>query len=56
VDGAEWVVVFNKVLSKRHVAIVPECVFVFVKPYCEVPSGLTYICFVTYGACEFVYS
>jgi len=35
------------------VAIVPECVFVFVKPYCEVPPGLTHICFVTYRACEF---
>jgi len=36
-------------------AIGPECVFVFVKTYCDVPSGLTHICFVTYGACEFVY-
>ena len=38
-DGAEWVVVFSKVLGKLCCkAIGPECVFVFVKPYCEAPS------------------
>jgi hypothetical protein len=57
VDDAEFVVVFNEVLGKPScVAIGPECVFMFVEPYCNVPSGLTHIRFVTYGTRKSVYS
>jgi hypothetical protein len=44
VDGAECVVVFKEVLGKpRCVAIGPECLFMFIEPYCEVSAGLTHI-------------
>jgi hypothetical protein len=56
-NGVERVIVFDKMLGKfGSVAVGSKCVFVFVKPYCEAPSGLTHIRFLTIGACEFAYA
>jgi len=50
------VVVFDKVLSKfGRMAVGPECIFVFIKPYRKASVGLTHICFVTVGARESIY-
>jgi len=38
------------------VGVVPKCVFVLVKPYCEVPAGLSHVCLLAVGACEFAYT
>ena len=46
VNGVEGVIVFDKMLGKfGSVAVGSKCVIVFVKPYCEAPSGLTHIHF-----------
>ena len=43
---------FSKMLDKcGRVAVGSKCVFVFVKPYCEV---LIHLSFLTVGACEFL--
>jgi hypothetical protein len=57
VDGAKGVTMFDKMLGKfGRMAVGLECVFVFVKLYCEAPTGLTHIRFLTVGARESIYS
>ena len=56
VYGAKGVVVFDEVLGKfGRMAVRPKCVFVFIKPYCEAPGGLTHIRLLTVRACESLY-
>jgi hypothetical protein len=38
------------------VAVVPKCVFVLVKPYFEIPAGLSHVYLFAVGACEFAYT
>jgi hypothetical protein len=57
VNGVKGVIVFNKMLGKfGRVGVGPNCVFVFLKPYCEAPSGLIHIRFLTVRTHEFTES